>query len=162
MNKATVEWYTPGGAVPEVVGTGGALGDFYVLVEKCRAGSWPPKAEVMQVLNAAGKTINDLVLESGTAATAPKPVQQPAHRKPKTVNVVVNNPAPVPRVAAVTNINTIAEDSKERSLLQEFEAEYTKNAELIAKMGVDKLAYIQSRMRTELVRRGVDPRAAGL
>ena len=170
MTTATAsrpEWYGSGGVMPEVDGTGsGPEMDFVNLAERCAAGNWPSKDEGHRILHAAGRSVPDLVSMVATLrrTKTPEPVPvamvaQPAHRKPREINVAINNPAPVPRVA---NVNTIAQDKKERTLLQELEDEFTAHQELIARMGVDKLAYIQSRMRTELVRRGIDPHAAGL
>lgn len=136
------EWYAPGGVLPEVIGTpSGPEADFYTLAERCAAGNWPGEAEAKRILNATGRTVRDLVGVVGTLRPS----------KPETA------PAPV-----VANVATVAEQSKEIDQLQILEKEYRDNAEMIARMGVTKQQYLESRMRTDLLKRGIDPRSIGI
>lgn len=137
------EWYAPGGVLPEVVGTAsGPQADFANLAERCAAGSWPSQAEAMRILNAAGRTVSDLIAAMGT----PRP-------RPATA------PAPV---AAVANGTILAQDHQEVDILAKIDQEYCQNQTLISRMGCDKLQYTESRLRTELSKRGIDPRKIGL
>ncbi len=175
MSTATVnrpEWCGPGAYVPEVIGKPqGPEVAFVDLAERCAAGNWPSEGEAKRILNAAGRSVPDLVgmvanlrRSRSTERPADVPVvAKPVQRKPKAVNVTVNNPAPAAApVLKVANVATQAEQSQDISRLQQLEKQFTENQDLISRMGVTREQYLESAMRTDLMKRGIDPRSIGL
>lgn len=119
---------------------------FNQLIEQCRAGNWPTREAAMSIINAADKTLMELVCRVGSGRLVTNYPQIPTAPLPSQVHETERD---------VRKMDAIPAGPDAMQLLEQ---EYEVHKAIIERLGVSKADYIRSAQKNKLQKLGIDSR----